>query len=160
MCSSFAQRRDSSKFSCRQFLQSTYKPRANVSPCISGGSGYYIDVGASELIANGSIKLKSGVDVKKLTEHFNPPMAELKLDMLESELTDTGEQGMPKGTVKMFNEEKGFGFIKPDDGGADVFFHVSALQEGDDIAQGKAVTFEVGADPKSGKTKAVSVDLA
>src|SRR5260370_2471839 len=33
------------------------------------GSGYYIDVGASELIANGSIKLKSGVDVKKLTEH-------------------------------------------------------------------------------------------
>src|SRR5882672_6490551 len=34
------------------------------------GSGYYIDVGASELIANGSIKLKSGVDVKKLTEHF------------------------------------------------------------------------------------------
>jgi putative flavoprotein involved in K+ transport len=33
------------------------------------GSGYYIDVGASELVANGSIKLKSGVDVKKLTEH-------------------------------------------------------------------------------------------
>jgi hypothetical protein len=33
------------------------------------GSGYYIDVGASELIANGSIKLKSGVDLKKLTEH-------------------------------------------------------------------------------------------
>src|SRR5882724_13304010 len=33
------------------------------------GSGYYIDVGASELVANGSIKLKSGVDVKQLTEH-------------------------------------------------------------------------------------------
>jgi putative flavoprotein involved in K+ transport len=33
------------------------------------GSGYYIDVGASELIANGSIKLRSGVDVKKLTDH-------------------------------------------------------------------------------------------
>ena len=33
------------------------------------GSGYYIDVGASELVANGSIKLKSGVDVKKLAEH-------------------------------------------------------------------------------------------
>ena len=33
------------------------------------GSGYYIDIGASELVANGSIKLKSGVDVKRLTEH-------------------------------------------------------------------------------------------
>jgi cold shock CspA family protein len=45
------------------------------------------------------------------------------------------------------------------DGGADVFFHVSGLREGDEIAVGKAVTFEIGVDPKSGKTKAVSVDL-
>jgi CspA family cold shock protein len=60
----------------------------------------------------------------------------------------------------MFNENKGFGFIKPDDGGDDVFFHVSALQEGDEITQGKAVSFEVGIDTKSGKSKAVSVDLA
>jgi cold shock protein len=66
---------------------------------------------------------------------------------------------MPNGNVKMFNEEKGFGFIKPGDGGADVFFHVSALREGEDISVGKAVTFEIGVDPKSGKSKAVSVDL-
>ena len=66
---------------------------------------------------------------------------------------------MPNGKVKMFNEERGFGFIKPDDGGADVFFHVSALREGDEITKDAAVTFEVGVDPKSGKTKAVSVDL-
>ena len=63
------------------------------------------------------------------------------------------------GTVKFFNGERGYGFIKPDDGGVDVFFHVSALREGDDISVGKAVTFEIGADPKSGKTKATSVDL-
>jgi len=67
---------------------------------------------------------------------------------------------MPTGKVKMFNEERGFGFIKPDDGSADIFFHVSDLREGDEIAKDKAVTFEVGVDPKSGKTKAVSVDLA
>jgi CspA family cold shock protein len=59
----------------------------------------------------------------------------------------------------MFNDDKGFGFIKPADGGDDVFFHVSALREGDEITVGKAVTFEIGVDPKSGKSKAVSVDL-
>jgi CspA family cold shock protein len=67
---------------------------------------------------------------------------------------------MPTGKVKMFNDEKGFGFIQPDDGTGDVFFHVSALREGDEIIKGKAVNFELGVDPKSGKTKAVSVDLA
>jgi cold shock protein len=67
---------------------------------------------------------------------------------------------MPTGKIKMFNEEKGFGFIQPDDGGVDVFFHVSALRDGEDISKDKAVNFETGVDPKSGKTKAVSVDLA
>jgi CspA family cold shock protein len=67
---------------------------------------------------------------------------------------------MPSGKVKMFNEDKGFGFIQPDDGGVDVFFHVSALRDGDEISKDKAVNFETGVDPKSGKTKAVSVDLA
>jgi CspA family cold shock protein len=66
---------------------------------------------------------------------------------------------MPSGKIKMFNDDKGFGFIQPDDGGNDVFFHVSSLREGDEITVGKAVTFEMGVDPKSGKTKAVSVDL-
>jgi len=66
---------------------------------------------------------------------------------------------MSNGKIKMFNEDKGFGFIKPDDGSNDVFFHVSALREGDEITVGKAVTFETGVDPKSGKSKAVSVDL-
>jgi CspA family cold shock protein len=66
---------------------------------------------------------------------------------------------MPTGTVKMFNEDKGYGFIKPDDGAVDIFFHVSALREGDEISKGKTVSFETGTDPKSGKIKAISVDL-
>jgi CspA family cold shock protein len=67
---------------------------------------------------------------------------------------------MPSGKVKMFDQQRGFGFIRPDGGDADVFFHVSALREGDEILKDTAVTFEVGTDPKSGKVKAVSVDLA
>ena len=66
---------------------------------------------------------------------------------------------MPSGKIKMFNDDKGFGFIQPDDGGSDVFFHVSALRDGNEITKGKAVNVEMDADPKSGKTKAVSVDL-
>jgi CspA family cold shock protein len=64
---------------------------------------------------------------------------------------------MPSGKIKMFKDDKGFGFIKPDDGGDDVFFHVSALREGAEITVGSAVTFEIGADAKTGKTKAVTV---
>ena len=66
---------------------------------------------------------------------------------------------MPQGKIKMFNEEKGFGFIKPDSGDADIFFHITALREGDEITVGKVVTFEMGVDQKTGKSKAVSVDL-
>jgi cold shock protein len=66
---------------------------------------------------------------------------------------------MASGKVKMFNDQKGFGFIRPDDGGNDVFFHVSALREGD-VTEGKAVTYETGIDEKSGRAKAISVDLA
>ena len=63
------------------------------------------------------------------------------------------------GTVKFFNADKGFGFIKPDDGSADVFFHVTSLREGDDVREDSAVKFEMGKDEKSGKAKATNVDL-
>ena len=67
---------------------------------------------------------------------------------------------MPTGKIRMFKEDRGFGFIKPDEGdGPDIFFHVTALAEGDDIAVGKTVSYEVGTDEKSGKVKAISVDL-
>lgn len=57
---------------------------------------------------------------------------------------------MATGTVKWFNESKGFGFIAPSDGGADVFVHFSAIQ-GDGyrtLAEGQSVSFEVENGPK------------
>jgi CspA family cold shock protein len=52
---------------------------------------------------------------------------------------------MPSGTVKWFNESKGFGFIAQDNGGDDVFVHFSAIQGGGfrSLAEGQKVTFEI-----------------
>jgi CspA family cold shock protein len=70
------------------------------------------------------------------------------------------ESTTPQGTIKKWFQDKYFGFISPADGSEDVFFHECALREGDDITEGASVTYEVGLDKKSGKTKAVSVDIA
>ena len=57
---------------------------------------------------------------------------------------------MPTGTVKWFNDDKGFGFITPDDGGKDAFVHFSAIQsEGfRSLAEGARVSYELGEGAK------------
>lgn len=57
---------------------------------------------------------------------------------------------MSEGTVKWFNESKGFGFIARNDGNADVFVHYSAIQAGGfkTLAEGQAVSFDVVKGPK------------
>ncbi len=63
---------------------------------------------------------------------------------------------MATGTVKWFNGEKGYGFIQPDDGGKDVFVHISAVEQAGmrSLNEGQKVSFEMVADRKSGKTSA------
>ena len=63
---------------------------------------------------------------------------------------------MATGTVKWFNATKGFGFIQPDDGGADVFVHISAVERAGllELKDGQKITYELVADRKSGKMSA------
>ena len=68
---------------------------------------------------------------------------------------------MANGTVKWFNETKGFGFIAPEDGGKDVFVHISALQRAglQTLADGQAVTFELETG-RDGRQSAGNIELA
>ena len=63
---------------------------------------------------------------------------------------------MASGTVKWFNAQKGFGFIAPDDGGADAFVHISAVERSGiaELREGQKVGFELLPDRKSGKMSA------
>jgi cold shock protein len=63
---------------------------------------------------------------------------------------------MNKGTVKWYNEQKGYGFIQPDGGGKDVFVHASALERAGirSLREGQKVAFELVTDQRTGKTSA------
>ncbi len=63
---------------------------------------------------------------------------------------------MSNGTVKWFNSQKGFGFIQPDDGGKDVFVHISAVERAglNTLNEGQKVSFDVVTDRKRGKSSA------
>lgn len=67
---------------------------------------------------------------------------------------------MPEtGTVKFFNNDKGYGFIKPDNGGADIFVHISAVQASglDGLSENQKVSFETEPDHRGKGPKAVNI---
>ncbi len=69
---------------------------------------------------------------------------------------------MTNGTVKFYNDQKGFGFIKPDEGSNDVFVHATALERAGihGLAEGQKVAFETQVDSRSGKTAVSTIELA
>jgi cold shock protein len=66
---------------------------------------------------------------------------------------------MPSGTVKFFNMDKGFGFIRPDDGSKDVFVHISAVERSGlrGLQEGQKVSFELQPDKKGPKAVNLTV---
>jgi len=69
---------------------------------------------------------------------------------------------MKNGTVKWFNETKGYGFIQPDDGGKDVFVHISAVERSGmrNLVEGQKLGYDEEADKRSGKTTATNLRQA
>ena len=66
---------------------------------------------------------------------------------------------MQTGVVKFFNGEKGYGFIKPDDGGGDIFVHITAVEQAGlpALAEGQKVAYEIEPDKKGKGPKAVNI---
>ena len=69
---------------------------------------------------------------------------------------------MTTGTVKFYNDMKGFGFIQPDDGGKDVFVHATALERAGmrGLAEGQKVSFDTAQDRRSGKVAVNNIQTA
>ena len=69
---------------------------------------------------------------------------------------------MTNGTVKFYNSQKGFGFIQPEDGSADVFVHATALERAgmSGLNEGQKVSFETQIDSRSGKTAVSTISAA
>jgi CspA family cold shock protein len=66
---------------------------------------------------------------------------------------------MATGSVKWFNEQKGYGFIAPESGGADVFVHISAVQQSGlaGLKESQRVSYELEKDKRSGKMSAAQI---
>ena len=66
---------------------------------------------------------------------------------------------MPRGTVKWFNADKGYGFIQPDTGGSDVFVHITAVQKAGLVGLDDNAKVEYELETQRGKTSAVDLKL-
>ena len=68
---------------------------------------------------------------------------------------------MATGKVKWFNDQKGYGFIKPDEGGQDIFVHISAVERSGlrSLKEDQAIQYELYTDERRGKTSAVDLKI-
>jgi CspA family cold shock protein len=109
--------------------------------------------------------LKMPVESEKPAELTEEDLALIKQgvgDKTSRAAQSAGEEtGQQTGSVVTYFDDKGFGFVRPDNGGKDVFFHISRLAEGaaTDLRPGTKVIYEMGTD-RTGKMAASSVRIA
>ncbi len=105
---------------------------------------------AGELTEEDLALLKQGVGDKSGRPHATPAVG--------GENSEEGTQEPQTGAIMTYFGEKGFGFLRPDSGGKDIFFHVSRLQDGDatELVPGKRIAYELGMD-RNGKIAASSL---
>ncbi|MBQ1542930.1 cold-shock protein [Caulobacter sp. CCUG 60055] len=111
-----------------------------------------LSAGALELLAAGEPSA-----APRRERSFDRPQRSFDRPQRSSERSATGGTG--DGVVKWFNPTKGFGFIQPNDGGGDVFVHISAVEQAGlrGLSEGQAVSYELEQDRRSGKTSATNL---
>jgi CspA family cold shock protein len=123
----------------------------DVAPCGSPNKGPYgnIELSAERL----GLARDQRAGLTTFSQNLDQPAAPYR--GLSIHLPE-GKAPMTKGTVKWFNGQKGFGFIQPDDGGKDVFVHISAVERAGmhSLNEGQKVSFDVVSDRKTGKSSA------
>src|SRR6266511_741199 len=97
-------------------------------------------------------------EITRLTDDPLPKISNSSVALWRGQDTriTKGKAPMNTGTVKWFNSQKGFGFIEPENGGKDVFVHISAVERAgmSTLNEGQKVSFEVVADRRTGKSAA------
>ena len=108
-------------------------------------------ISSKELTEDDMALLKQGVGDKSTRPSSGQPST-------SAEGGGNWTSGEQTGSIVKYFEDKGFGFIRPDNGGKDVFFHISRLTEGSaaDLSPSSKVLYEVGMD-RTGKTAATSL---
>lgn len=119
----------------------------------------YIDIGPD----TGPCRSPRELDVQTISPKFDfncrDASSALSIDC-DYELCRTTT--METGTVKWFNDQKGYGFIQPDNGGKDVFVHVSAVERAGmrGLVEGQKISYELQDDRRTGKASAVNLQAA
>jgi cold shock protein len=119
----------------------------------------------SDTSAKSSFRRQSGFRENKRADNLlsnNSIETQAVIARLRDAILHVKERNMSVGTVKWFNATKGFGFIQPDDGGKDVFVHISAVEQAgmNGLNEGQKISYELISDRRSGKVSAGNLKAA
>ena len=134
-------------------------------PCVNkfDFQKYFWYLGKIEFQMNTYLLAEFSIKSAELCNNISIIRVEMDANSRPSNLRGSVQEHiMSTGTVKWFNAQKGFGFIQPDDGGIDVFVHVSAVERAGlvGLAEGQKIAYEIVADRRTGKQSAGDLKAA